>query len=56
MLNDDAKETLINRVRQALAYGLTRDEIQASFSASGETNEDIFFAYHAAKILDFQAE
>ena len=48
---DNATETTINRICQALSYGLTDSEIGDKFVSEGMTPEDAWLSLHAAKIL-----
>lgn len=44
-------ETLIRRIAQAIANGLSGPEIAEHFAKDGSP-EEIYLAYHAARILD----
>lgn len=44
-------ETLINRIRVALAHGLTPVEVAAHFADAG-TPEEVYLAWHAASVID----
>ena len=49
-------ETLIHRIAQALAYGMTGTQVAEHFKEDG-TPEEIWFAYHAAVVYNkFQPE
>lgn len=48
---DRATETLINRIRVALAHGLTPVEVAAHFADAG-TPEEVYLAWHAASVID----
>ena len=50
-MNEVDTENLINRIRQMLAFGMTKDEIALQLHRDFEQHE-IYHAYKAATILE----
>ncbi len=50
--NNPVDEDLIRRIRQMIGFGLSLNDVANEFASDKYTPEEVFLAYHAAKIMD----